>query len=103
MMKKPAPPKSPEMNVTNKNAYEGKNSQIAYEMISKWGTVLDRNQQQKFTDGSKIEPVTVQVMNDSQIFKGSFKSELGGTMLSNGGEQLYLKQRYTTDDYLKFN
>jgi len=43
MMKKPAPPKSPEMNVTNKNAYEGKNSQIAYEMISKWGTVLDRN------------------------------------------------------------
>jgi hypothetical protein len=41
MMKKPAPPKSPEMN-NGKNAIEAKNSQIAYEMISKWGTVLDR-------------------------------------------------------------
>ncbi len=103
MMKKPAPPKSPEMNISKKNPMEAKNSQIAYEMISKWSTVLDRNQTQKFADSSKIEPVTVQVMNDSQIFKGSFKSELGGTMISNGGEQLYLKQRYTTDDYLKFN
>jgi hypothetical protein len=82
MMKKPVPPKSPEMNFGNKNPIEAKNSQIAYEMISKWSTVLDRNQTQKFTDSSKIEPVTVQVLNDSQIFKGSFKSELGGTMLS---------------------
>jgi len=43
MMKKPEPPKSPEMNVNNKNPMEAKNSQIAYEMISKWSTVLDRN------------------------------------------------------------
>jgi hypothetical protein len=59
MMKKPVPPKSPEMNFGNKNPIEAKNSHIAYEMISKWSTVLDRNQTQKFNESSKIEPITV--------------------------------------------
>ena len=31
------------MNFNKKNANEAKNSQIAYDMISKWSTVLDRN------------------------------------------------------------
>jgi|LauGreDrversion4_2_1035121.scaffolds.fasta_scaffold164719_2 hypothetical protein len=42
-------------------------------------------------------------MNDSQIFKGSFKSDLGATLLSNNADQMVLNHRYTTDEFISAN
>ena len=51
-------PKSPEMNNNIKTSYVAKNTQLAYDMISKWNTGFDKSQTQKMSD-TKIEPVTI--------------------------------------------